>query len=117
MIRIQALLILLLAAGAGVYVVRLHATLAARLMVLGVAFCGAALVAWPAGATALAGLVGVGRGVDLIIYLALLAQGFLLLLLFSALRELRSKLAEVTRELALASANRDCPISRELNCA
>ena len=76
MMPIQGALILLLALGTTVFLARLRATRAGRVFVLLLVLAALALVVYPALATGLAHACGVGRGVDLLIYLALLGQGF-----------------------------------------
>ena len=49
-------------------------------------------------------LVGVGRGVDLLIYVSLIGIGFLMLLLVSKIRDLENKVTLLTREVALQRA-------------
>jgi hypothetical protein len=104
MIRIQATLILLLLFGTAIYLAKLRSTLAGRMVVLALVLAGVVLIAHPSAATELAHAFGVGRGVDLIVYLALIGLRFVTLLLFSSVRTLSQKLTEVTRELALATA-------------
>jgi len=104
MIRIQAILTLLLALGTAVYLAKLRSTLGSRILVLLLVLAGFVLVAHPSLATRLAQALGVGRGVDLVIYLALLGQGFVILMLFSSLRAVGQKLTAVVRELALVTA-------------
>ena len=54
--------------------------------------------------TLLAHLVGVGRGVDLVTYLALLLIFYLLLRLFTRLEELERDITGLVREIALERA-------------
>jgi hypothetical protein len=59
------------------------------------------LVVFPDLSVGLARLAGVGRGVDLVIYLSIVALAFLGLHLAARQQELEAKLVELTRELAL----------------
>jgi len=104
MIRIQTTLILLLAAGTAIFLAKLRSTLAGRLVVLLLVLAALLLIVHPSLSTALAHVLGVGRGVDLVIYLTLLGQGFVILLLWSSLRTLGQRLTVIARELALATA-------------
>jgi hypothetical protein len=104
MIRIQATLILLLVCAALVYLTKLRSALRDRLIVVAFALAGIALILYPSATTVLAHALGVGRGVDLVIYLALIGQGFVTLVLFSRIRTIDQKLADVARALALATA-------------
>ncbi|HTP89800.1 MAG TPA: DUF2304 domain-containing protein [Bryobacteraceae bacterium] len=65
----------------------------------------ALLVLRPTVATWLANLVGIGRGVDLITYLAIPGLALFVLLLFARIRELNAKLTALVRENALADAD------------
>jgi hypothetical protein len=65
---------------------------------------GALLVLRPALAQKIADLVGVGRGVDLIFYLAIPGLGLMILLLFARTRDLNLKLTMAMRELAISNA-------------
>jgi hypothetical protein len=104
MTAIQPLLIFLLLAGTVVYFRWLRSGLLDRLMVILIAAVGVGLVANPELTTRIAHRVGVGRGVDLVFYIALFGLGFSLLLIFSKLRDLEARLTEVARAQALACA-------------
>jgi hypothetical protein len=64
------------------------------------------LVLRPEWATRIAHAVGIGRGVDLIFYLAIPGLAFLILVLFSRIRQLEARLTETIREQALANVGR-----------
>ena len=104
MIPIQFVLIAGLLVIGFEYFSRLRSRLWDRALVVAFGAAGVALVAYPNLSTAIAHRVGVGRGVDLLFYVALLGVGFILLLLFSYLRELQDKLTRLTREMALLGA-------------
>ena len=102
MILAQPILIVLLAALVIIYFARLR-TRAWDILAIGLCFGVAALlVVRPTVATRLAHLVGIGRGVDLITYLAIPGLALLILLLFARTRELNLKLTALVRETALA---------------
>jgi len=102
MILAQPILIALLAALVIIYFARLR-TRAWAILAIGLCFGVAALlVVRPTVATRLAHLVGIGRGVDLILYLAIPGLALLILLLFARTRELNLKLTALVRETALA---------------
>jgi len=103
---IQPILTLLLAGAVIAYFVRLRSRLADRIIVLLLATAALVLVANPGLAILLAHAVGVGRGVDLIIYLTLFGYGFLGLLLISKVRGLEAQVAELAQALALATARK-----------
>lgn len=58
-------------------------------------------VIMPDWSTIVANFLGIGRGVDLIMYLGLLSLGVLGLLLFLRIRKLEEKLVHLVREKAL----------------
>ncbi len=72
---------------------------------------GLALVftVFPDSSTWLANQLGVGRGVDMVIYLSLIGLSSGLLLLYLRLQQLERKLAEVSRQLALQQARPPAP--------
>ncbi len=101
---IQPILVLLVASGVVVYFMRFRSRLADRAIVLLLAALATLMVAHPEFTSTLAHTVGVGRGVDLIIYLSLCGFGFIFLVLFSKIRSLEASIAELARAVALATA-------------
>lgn len=104
MILIQLILVGLLFAGGVLYFLRLRT----RVLDIIAPLCfGLAIlqVLWPTVANRLAHLLGLERGVDLIIYLLVPGLAFLILLLFARTRELNLKLTKTIRELAIANAH------------
>jgi hypothetical protein len=69
-----------------------------------VAIAGFYFVWLPAHATSLAALVGIGRGVDLIIYIWVIISLILLLNLHLKLRSQAELITILTREIAVANA-------------
>ncbi|MCC7496864.1 MAG: DUF2304 domain-containing protein [Bryobacterales bacterium] len=104
MTLIQPVLILILLCAAAIFLLRMRSKLMDRLIVVAFAVTGTALVVSPQTSTEVAHTLGVGRGVDLVIYLSLLGSGFFLLVGFSKLRELEQQLTQITRQLALLTA-------------
>ena len=86
---IQAILVLILLAIAGLYFNRLRKKTFDRLIILLFIFTGILLVITPDLTTAIAHRLGVGRGADLIMYLGLLMLSFFCVLLYARIRELR----------------------------
>ena len=81
-----------------------HRQLALRRMFgISIAAVGVAAVAWPDLTTRAANLVGVGRGTDLVLYLAVLAFSFLSMALYQRIARLESNITQLTRELALTT--------------
>jgi|KBSMisStandDraft_5_1062788.scaffolds.fasta_scaffold13856_4 hypothetical protein len=107
MTLIQPVLIVLLVCGALFYRARMRSRLWDRTIVFILAGAGVILVVSPDLSIALAHSLGVGRGVDLIIYLGLLGFAFLLLSVFSKIRVLEAQITLLTRELSLWQARND----------
>jgi hypothetical protein len=101
---IQPILLLLLLCGALVYFTRFRSRLGDRTVVIVLLLGASVLVALPELTTRLAHRVGVGRGADLIIYLALLGYGFIVLVLISKIRSLETSIVDLARAIALAHA-------------
>jgi len=104
MILAQPILIALLAAVVVVYFARLRSRSSDTFLIMVCFAVGALLVLRPALAQKIADLVGVGRGVDLIFYLAIPGLGLMILLLFARTRDLNLKLTMAMRELAISNA-------------
>jgi hypothetical protein len=94
----------MLVVGLWIYLRFLRSRSRDRLVVACVAVVGAAFVAVPNWATQLAHALGVGRGVDLLIYVALLLVGFVVLAVYSQQRHLRQQVTLLAREIAIAHA-------------
>ena len=101
---IQPLLLALLIGGVVLYFRRFQSRLRDRLVILSAAIACAVLTAVPEWSTYLAHSVGVGRGVDLVIYLSLAAMGSSIAMLYAHLRMLELRIATLARELAILSA-------------
>lgn len=69
--------------------------------VFGLLGVGAVAVVFPELATDLAHFVGVGRGADLITYIAIVGVMFVLIHYYTKFVELQQQVTELTRELAL----------------
>jgi hypothetical protein len=105
MIPAQPILIVALVILVMFYLSRLRSKLLDSVTVLLVFSCALILIIHPAFATRIAALVGVGRGADLVFYVTIPGLAFLILLLFSKLRDLSAKLTETIREQALANTH------------
>lgn len=103
---IQFLLVGLLGAGVCFYFARLRTRLIDRSLVLLTAVAGVVLIAVPEWSTELAALFGVGRGVDLIIYVGLFLLAFVCLLLYARIRALQGRLTDLVRAGAIRDARR-----------
>ncbi|MGW6914407.1 DUF2304 family protein [Kitasatospora sp. NPDC054939] len=63
-------------------------------------------ILWPAGVTKLATALGVGRGTDLVLYLMVIAMGFLTLNTYLRFRSLEKKLTDLARTVAITEGQR-----------
>jgi len=84
-----------------VYFAKIRSQLLDSLVVLLIAGVGIVLVIWPEMASGLAHLVGVGRGADLLMYISLMGIMFLLILVYSKLRELEANITYLARDIAI----------------
>lgn len=113
MIPVQPILLAALLALVLLYFLRLRSKAVDELIILLCFGCAALMVLRPDIATRLANLVGVGRGVDLIVYLALPGILMMILLLFARTRELNAKLTAAVREYAIRDAAFHQPVDRK----
>uniref|UniRef100_Q01XM0 DUF2304 domain-containing protein n=1 Tax=Solibacter usitatus (strain Ellin6076) TaxID=234267 RepID=Q01XM0_SOLUE len=105
MIPVQPILIAALVAVVLLYFSRLRTKIADGLIILVCFGCASLLVIRPNIANRIANLVGVGRGADLILYLALPGMLMMILLLFAKTRQLNAKLTAAVREYAIRDAS------------
>ena len=103
MIPAQPILLAVFAAVVFLYFARLRSRNTDGLLILLCFGIAALLVLRPNVATLLANMVGIGRGVDLVFYLAIPGLLLLILVLFARTRDLNLKLTAALRELALAN--------------
>jgi hypothetical protein len=102
---IQIILIALLGGLAlAVWLNRGSAKLLNRLIVAALALLGSLMVLAPDTTTVLAEAVGVGRGTDLLVYLAVIGFALGVILLYARLRQLEVALTEVVRAQAIQNA-------------
>lgn len=91
------------------YAVRYHRTSGVRAVTkvgFGLFFLGVMVaVLWPDGVSAVAHLVGVGRGTDLVLYCLVVVFGFSLIATYLRIKELESKQTRLARELAVTRAD------------
>ena len=105
MIPVQPILMAVLAGVVLLYFSRLRSKAVDGLIILVCFGCASLLVMRPNVATRIANMVGVGRGVDLIVYLALPGLLMMIFLLFARTRDMNAKLTTVVREYAIRDAN------------
>ncbi|HME99472.1 MAG TPA: DUF2304 domain-containing protein [Terriglobia bacterium] len=110
---IQLILILLMVTAIATYFHRLRSKFLDNLIVLAIGTAGVVMIVMPKWTTSLAHYLGVGRGVDLIMYLAWIGVIFVCLLLYSKVRGIQSSVTELVRAQAIDNALR--PKDRENN--
>jgi len=101
---VQFVLILLLIGVLLLYFSRLRSGLLDRLLVLVFGVLGLTMVVAPEWTNTVAHALGVGRGVDLFFYLAMVGFAFAILVLYSKMRDLETHLTNLVRTLALERA-------------
>jgi hypothetical protein len=101
---VQLLLIGLVAGVLMLYFRRLRSGVLDRVVVVALALIGAAMIVAPDWTNYAAHLVGVGRGVDLFFYLAILGFAFAGLIFYSKIRDLDEKITRLVRSIAVEKA-------------
>ena len=104
MILAQPIIVALLAILVVLYFARLRSRASDGFLIALCFGVAATLVVRPTLATKIANLVGIGRGVDLIMYLAIPGLALMILMLFARTRDLNLKLTAMVRESALTNA-------------
>ena len=112
MTPIQFVLIFALVVIAILYFNRLRTRLWDRVIFFALAIAGIVMVAQPDLANAIAHFFGVGRGVDLLVYLGFIGLVFLWLGLYSRQREMDIRLTQLARHLAIYEAKKPKKKSR-----
>jgi len=108
---IQIVLVLLLLLISFVFLSRLRSSSRNRILIFILALTGILMVMMPDLTTTLAQILGVGRGADLITYFSLVGIFFILLLIYSKLRELDAAITSIVRTVAIDQAK----LTGELN--
>lgn len=93
-----------LAAVAYLFVFRLRSRLLNRVLVAAVLCIIAVFLASPELSTRVAHRVGIGRGADLLFYMAHLGMAFLVALLYVRIQELSARVTQLARSVALLTA-------------
>jgi hypothetical protein len=91
------------------YFNRLRSGLLDRIVVLAFGLLGIAMVVAPDWTNTVANFVGVGRGVDLFFYLAIVGFAFAVLVLYSKIRDLEQHLTQLVRTIAVERAQPPAP--------
>jgi hypothetical protein len=101
---IQAILIVLSLLAAILGSIAFRSKLAYRALAAFFFLVATGFVTFPDTTTEIAHVLGVGRGTDLLLYLVIFAGVHVLLLLYMRTRRLESKLTELTRAIAIKTA-------------
>jgi hypothetical protein len=101
---IQAILIAAVMTILIVYLRQFRSVLADRVILFAVGLLVIGMILFPDATTVVANRVGVGRGVDLVIYIALIGQSFLLLQRIAKERQIERRMTDFVRTVALQSA-------------
>jgi hypothetical protein len=101
---VKSILIPLVVGLVFVYFTKVRSQLLDCIVVLLIAGFGIVLVIFPEMANGIAHLVGVVRGADLLMYISLLGIMFLLILVYSKLRELEANITYLVRDTAINRA-------------
>ena len=75
-----------------------------KILIAIIFFAGIFFVIFPDFTTKISSLLGVGRGSDLLFYLAIVSFSYLIMLLYSKIKKLENQLAELVRGQALSGA-------------
>jgi len=113
MTPVQPILVCILVIGVTLYFRRLRSRLADRIVVSLALVSALTLVAFPEWANLIAHKIGVGRGVDLIFYLAIPGLAFAVLLLVSKVLKLEERICELSRQVALRDAAEPAGIDKQ----
>lgn len=105
--RIGQVVFLTAAVAFAIYATRLRSTLTDRLIYLLLAGAGFMLVLYPDWSTGIAHRMGIGRGVDLVIYLFIVFSLFHYASGAAKARQMERAITAIVRRLAIAEARQD----------
>ncbi len=103
-ISLGQIILVVLVAGVAVYVFAVRSVSRDRTVMLLLAAVGLLLVAWPGLSTDVAHAVGIGRGVDLLLYLFVVFCLFRFIATSAEVRRVNDRITGIVRQSALASA-------------
>lgn len=106
MLPIKFVLIAFLLLIVGLYFRRIQSRIYDRLILLTLLIIGIIMIMFPVLTTDIAHILGVGRGSDLVTYVGILGLGFMWIILYISHRELRAKLTELARTIAIQNATK-----------
>jgi hypothetical protein len=102
--NIQILLLTMLVVGAVLFFTRNRTRLVDRIFVLAFVLAGALLVSFPEISDQLASVLGVGRGVDAVMYFMLVFLSYTCLQLYAKIRSQDARIVDLARFIALNNA-------------
>ena len=103
---IQLILIAAIAGIGALALLSLRSRRVSRFVVLALMAVGAGFVVYPNATSRIAHLLGVGRGVDLMLYIFLIATVYALLQLHARVRTLDWQVTQLSRALAIANVRK-----------
>ncbi len=102
MTLIQVILLLMILSLAVITIARFRVRFFATLIVCMVGATGIVFVLQPELSSVVARMLGVGRGADLVMYFGLLGLAFTIVMLYSKLRSVESRMTEIIRAVSIA---------------
>jgi hypothetical protein len=102
--NIQILLLTMMVVGAVLFFTRNRTRLVDRIFVLAFVIAGALLVSFPEISDQMASVLGVGRGVDAVMYFTLVFLSYTCLQLYAKIRSQDARIVELARFIALNNA-------------
>ena len=102
--NIQLLLLAMFAVGTVLHFRRTKSRLVDRIFVLVFVLAGVVMVSFPETSDWLANILGVGRGVDAVIYFMLVFLSYACLQLYAKIRSQEGRLVELARFIAISNA-------------
>src|SRR4051812_47174571 len=98
---IQPVLLVMLFLFAVLYLRKFRSELLDRIAIFSLLGCGTVFLLFPDLTNRIAHWFGVGRGADLLLYVAVFAMGFLMLTVFASQRRTQNDVTRLTRAIAL----------------
>lgn len=84
-----------------------------KILIAVIFLAGIIFVLFPDFTTKISSFLGVGRGADLLFYLAIVSFSYLIMLLYSKIKKLENQIAELVRSQALAGAENFSALKRD----
>lgn len=104
MTLIQVILLAMILSLSVITIARFRVRFFATLIVCVIGALGIVFVLQPELSSVVARMLGVGRGADLVMYFGLLGLSFTIVMLYSKLRNLESRMTDIIRAVSIAQA-------------